>query len=153
MIGLYKAVLDFDALKNSSFAAFAALCIVRQVQTAIKAAGRQKHMLLNESLSLDNETEEPGETYMDKLPDSRVTDPEALFIGQEALRDMENFIKNKLTTLERSVLMMYMDGKSHAEISERLCKNIKSIDNTIQRIRKKISKIKQARETESQWRS
>jgi len=147
MIGLYKAVLDFDISKNNNFAAFASLCVVRQVQTAIKAAGRQKHMPLNESLSLDNiahsdfsESEEAGETYMANLPDNRINDPETLFLGREALRDTENFIKHNLSQLEQNVLMLHMDGKTHAEIAEALCKNIKSIDNTIQRIRKKIGK-------------
>ncbi|MCL2387757.1 MAG: sigma-70 family RNA polymerase sigma factor [Defluviitaleaceae bacterium] len=145
MIGLYKAVLDFDEGRNSSFAAFASLCIVRQVQTAIKAAGRQKHMLLNESLSLDNvaggeflAAEESGETYMDKLPDSRINDPEALFLGREALRAIDDFIKRNLTPLEQSVLTLHLEGKTHAEIAEQVGKNTKSIDNTLQRIRKKI---------------
>jgi RNA polymerase sporulation-specific sigma factor len=139
MIGLYKAVLDFDIAKNNNFTAFASLCIVRQVQTAIKAAGRQKHMPLNESLSLDN-TEKSGETYIDKLPDRTENDPEALFLGREALRDTENFIKSNLSALEHDVLMLHMDGKSHAEIAKILNKNAKSIDNTLQRIRKKVGK-------------
>ncbi|MCL1842419.1 MAG: RNA polymerase sporulation sigma factor SigH [Defluviitaleaceae bacterium] len=145
MIGLYKAVLDFDAEKNTSFSAFATLCIVRQVQTAIKAAGRQKHMPLNESLSLDNiagfdGSSETDETFMAKLPDSKINDPEALFLGREALRDTEDFIRRALSPLEHSVLTLHMDGKTHAEIALSLDKNIKSVDNTLQRIRKKIGK-------------
>jgi len=138
MIGLYKAVLDFDATKNNSFAAFASLCIVRQLQTAIKAAGRQKHMLLNESLSLDNA--EQGESYMDKLPDPAINDPEALFLGREALRDAKAFIKRSLSPLEHSVLTLHMEGKTHAEIAATLDKTLKSVDNTLQRIRKKLGK-------------
>ncbi|MCL1882918.1 MAG: sigma-70 family RNA polymerase sigma factor [Defluviitaleaceae bacterium] len=132
MIGLYKAVLDFDSSKNKNFAAFASLCIVRQIQTAIKAAGRQKHMMLNKSISLDNESH----TFI--LPDPKINDPEALFLGREALRDAEILIKQSLSPLEYDVLMLHMDGKSHAEIAELLSKNKKSVDNTLQRIRKKI---------------
>jgi len=144
MIGLYKAVLDFNETKNANFAAFASICIVRQIQTAIKAAARQKHMPLNNSLSLNNEittdeTDTP-ETYLDKLPDREINDPEALFLGQEALRDIGDFIKHNLTELEHSVLMLHMEGKSHAEIAVALGKKNKSIDNTLQRIRKKIGR-------------
>ncbi|MCL2457201.1 MAG: sigma-70 family RNA polymerase sigma factor [Defluviitaleaceae bacterium] len=128
MIGLYKAVLDFDAEKSDNFAAFAALCVVRQIQTAIKTAARQKHLPLNESLSLENE---------DSLPDSR-NDPVKLLLSREALRDAENFIARKLTPLERDVITLHLDGKTHAEISARIGKNLKSVDNTLQRIRKKI---------------
>lgn len=142
MIGLYKAVLDFDAAKNSSFAAFAALCIVRQVQTAIKAAARRKHMPLNESLSLDNVSGNGSSekmTYLAKLPGPATTDPEALFLDREALRDTEDFIKRSLSGLEYRVLKLHMDGKTHAQIAEALNKNAKSIDNTLQRVRKKLS--------------
>jgi RNA polymerase sporulation-specific sigma factor len=143
MIGLYKAVLDFDLAKNSSFATFAGLCIVRQVQTAIKAAGRQKHALLNESLSLDNfkgasELDEDRETYMSSLPDRVINDPEALFLGREALRDTEDFIKKNLTPLEQNVLSLHMEGKSHTEIGLAIGKNKKAADNTLQRIRRKL---------------
>jgi len=146
MIGLYKAVLDFNAEKNVSFAAFASICVLRQIQTAIKTASRQKHMPLNNSLSLDNEvitadtTDDAPETYKDKLPDREVNDPEALFLGREALRDIDDFIKHNLTELERGVLTLHMDGKTHAQIAAALSKKPKSIDNTLQRIRKKISR-------------
>lgn len=149
MIGLYKAVLDFDFGKNDNFASFASLCIVRQAQTAIKAAARRKHMPLNESLSLDNVTHgEPSnvgdtgesETYLSRLPGSRLNDPETLFLSREALRDTEDFIKRNLSTLEQNVLSLHMDGKTHAEIAALLGKNAKSIDNTLQRIRRKLGK-------------
>ena len=148
MIGLYKAVLDFNPGKNASFAAFASLCVVRQIQTAIKAAGRQKHMPLNTSLSLHSEipnSGDPGdsaaqETYMDKIPDHRTPDPEAQLLGSEAYKDIDNFIRNNLSELEYKVLMLHMEGKTHLEIAEGLNKNAKSIDNTIQRIRRKIGK-------------
>ena len=133
MIGLYKAVFDFDEAKNTTFAAFASICIVRQIQTAIKAAARQKHLPLNTSLSLDT-----PET--NKLPDRRINDPEALFLGREALKDIDEFIKHNLSPLEYDVLTLHMEGKTHAEIAGTLDKNLKSIDNTLQRIRRKIGK-------------
>lgn len=130
MIGLYKAVLDFDAEKNASFAAFASLCVTRQIQTAIKTADRQKHAPLNESLSLDNEG--------DDLADSRTGNPEELFLGRESLREAKDFIRKNLSEPERAVLTMHLDGKSYAEIAQTVGKNKKSVDNTLQRIRKKL---------------
>jgi len=144
MIGLYKAVLDFDSSKNDNFTAFATLCVVRQIQTAIKSASRQKHMPLNTSLSLHSEVpkgenqDENSETYLDKLPDNQINDPEALFLGREAYNDIDDFIHRNLSTLEYDVLMLHMEGKSLAEIACKLEKNKKSIDNTLQRIRRKI---------------
>ena len=152
MIGLYKAVLDFNPEKNASFAAFASLCVVRQIQTAIKAAGRQKHLPLNTSLSLHSEIPGTGdnndpaaqETYLDKLPDHKTPSPEAMILGHEAYQDINTFIRDNLTELEYNVLMLHIEGKNHMEIAEVLGKNAKSIDNTIQRIRRKIGKgIKQ----------
>lgn len=147
MIGLYKAVLDFDASKTVSFAAFASLCVVRQIQTAIKTAGRQKHMPLNTSLSLHNEiplndsSTNEQETYLDKLPDNKINDPEALFLGREAYNDIDDFIRQNLSPLEYNVLMLHMEGKPHSDIADILSKNKKAIDNTLQRIRKKIKNL------------
>jgi len=145
MIGLYKAVLDFDATKANNFAGFASLCVVRQIQTAIKLANRQKHMPLNTSLSLHNQVpsdpsdiSQAQETYLDKLPDNKINDPEALFLGREAYNDIGDIIKRKLSEMEYHVLMLHMDGKSHLEIATALNKNGKSVDNTLQRIRRKI---------------
>jgi len=146
MIGLYKAVLDFDPSKTDNFAAFASLCVVRQIQTAIKVANRQKHIPLNTSLSLHSEVpsnhlmdaNQPQETYLDKLPDRQINDPEALFLGREAYNDIGEFIRQSLSPLEYDVLMLHMDGKSHADIAEATGRNKKAIDNTIQRIRRKI---------------
>jgi len=137
MIGLYKAVLDFDATRNKTFSAFASLCVTRQVQTAIKTANRQKHAMLNESLSLDGEGDVPGENFMETLADSRENNPEVLFLGRESLREATDFIRQNLTEMERDVLTLHLDGRTHAEIAAELSKNKKSIDNTLQRIRKK----------------
>ena len=146
MIGLYKAVLDFDSAKAVNFAAFASLCVVRQIQTAIKLASRQKHMPLNTSLSLHSEVPlgdssdggQAQETYLDKLPDHKINDPEALFLGREAYNDIDDFIRQRLSPLEYNVLMLHMEGKTHADIALIIGKNNKSVDNTLQRIRRKI---------------
>ena len=131
MIGLYKAVLNFDEKKGIAFTAFASLCIVRQIQTAVKTAARQKHIPLNTSVSLNNETAD--------LESLRSADnPEELFLGSEALKDMDDFIRKNLSPLEYDVLMLHMDGKTYAQISEALGKTSKSVDNTLQRIRRKI---------------
>ena len=138
MIGLYKAFLDFDPAKNVKFASFASLCVVRQIQTAIKAASRQKHMPLNSSLSLHRET--TNETELDKIPGSRINDPEALILSREAYKNIDDFIHDKLTPLEYDVLTLHMDGKTHLEIAGALGKNMKSVDNSLQRTRRKIAK-------------
>ena len=145
MIGLYKAILDFNESKAVSFPSFASLCVVRQIQTAIKLANRKKHIPLNTSLSLHNEVP-PGnladannpQTYLDKLPDNQINDPEALFLGMEAYNDIGEIIRQNLSKLEYQVLTLHMEGKSLGEIAEKTGRNKKAIDNTIQRIRKKI---------------
>jgi len=146
MIGLYKAVLDFDPEKNASFASFASMCVVRQIQTAIKAAGRKKHIPLNTSLSLDNEINDTisdglAETFKDKLPDRVTNDPAALFLDREALKNLEDTIKNELTIQEQDVLRLHVEGMTYEEISFTLNKSFKSVDNTLQRVRRKIRSL------------
>lgn len=127
MVGLYKAVLDFDRAKNVKFATFATLCVARQIQSAIKAASRQKHMPLNTSELLE-----------DNIPHS-LNNPEELLLSFEAYQDIDDFIHENLSRLELDVLMLYLDGKTHVQIAEQIGKNLKTVDNAIQRIRKKIS--------------
>jgi len=138
MIGLYKAVLDFDREKCIKFAPFATLCVVRQIQTAIKAASRQKHMPLNTSVSLHNE--ETPEISLDKIPDHRVINPEDLLLGLEAYQNIDDFIHENLSRLELDVLMLHIDGKTHSEIAQSIGKNLKTVDNALQRIKRKIGK-------------
>jgi len=138
MIGLYKAVLDFNPEKGVKFTSFATLCVVRQIQTAIKAASRQKHMPLNTSVSLHSE--DTPETHFDKIPDSHLNNPETLVIGREAYRDIDAFIHENLSRLEYEVLMLYMDSKTHLEIANALGENLKTVDNALQRIRRKVGK-------------
>ena len=140
MIGLYKAVRDFQAEKNVSFRSFAELCINRQMITAIKTAGRQKHIPLNSSLSLNRPVfeEQEEQTYLDLLESTSETSPEALFIGQEEKVWMEEKIASVLSRFEHQVLSLYLEGKSYAQIAHVTQKSEKSIDNALQRVKKKI---------------
>ncbi len=142
MIGLYKAIRDFNGDKLSSFKGFAELCITRQIITAIKTATRQKHIPLNSYISLDKPLydEESDRTLLDVICGSRVTDPEELFINQEKYEDMELKMEELLSELERQVLALYLDGRSYQEISVDLNRHVKSIDNALQRVKRKLER-------------
>ncbi|KMY42713.1 RNA polymerase factor sigma-70 [Peribacillus loiseleuriae] len=140
MIGLYKAIRDFRADMMTSFKAFADLCITRQIITAIKTATRQKHGPLNSYVSLDKPLydEESNYTLMDMISGEEITNPEALIINQEKANDVDLKIAELLSDLERRVLTLYMDGQSYVEISEELNTHVKSIDNALQRVKRKL---------------
>lgn len=142
MIGLYKAIRDFKADKLSSFKAFAELCVTRQIITAIKTATRQKHIPLNTYISLNKPIydEESDRTLLDILSMARVTDPEELIISQEELKHIQNEIGDVLSELEMEVLASYLDGKSYQEIACDLNRHAKSIDNALQRVKRKLEK-------------
>ncbi len=142
MIGLYKAIRDFKGDKLSSFKAFAELCITRQIITAIKTATRQKHIPLNSYVSLDRPIydEESDRTLLDVISGNRVTDPEELLINQEEFDDIELKMGEILSDLERKVLMLYLDGRSYQEISIDLNRHVKSIDNALQRVKRKLER-------------
>jgi RNA polymerase sporulation-specific sigma factor len=142
MIGLYKAIRDFRGDKLSSFKAFAELCITRQIITAIKTATRQKHIPLNSYVSLDRPIydEESDRTLLDVISGTRVTDPEELLINQEEFDDIELKMGEILSDLERKVLMLYLDGRSYQEISVDLKRHVKSIDNALQRVKRKLER-------------
>ncbi|NEU32446.1 RNA polymerase sporulation sigma factor SigH [bacterium LRH843] len=142
MIGLYKAVRDFNGDKLSSFKAFAELCITRQIITAIKTATRQKHIPLNSYISLDKPLydEESERTLLDVICGTRVTDPEELLINQEEFEDIELKMGELLSDLERQVLVLYLDGRSYQEISVDLNRHVKSIDNALQRVKRKLER-------------
>ncbi|WP_227938943.1 RNA polymerase sporulation sigma factor SigH [Alkalihalobacillus deserti] len=142
MIGLYKAVRDFNGDKLSSFKAFAELCITRQIITAIKTATRQKHIPLNSYVSLDKPLydEESDRTLLDVICGTRVTNPEELLINQEEFADIELKMGELLSDLERQVLMLYLDGRSYQEISVDLNRHVKSIDNALQRVKRKLER-------------
>ena len=143
MIGLYKAIRDYQREKNSSFKAFADLCITRQIITAIKAATRQKHIPLNSYVSLNKPAfeDEPQITYLDNIKENEVLNPETVVIGQENKTFIENNIDKNLSRFEMEVLSMYLQGKSYNEISQSIGKPEKSVDNALQRIKKKLSRL------------
>jgi RNA polymerase sporulation-specific sigma factor len=148
MIGLFKAIRDFKGDKLSSFKAFAELCITRQIITAIKTATRQKHIPLNSYVSLDKPIydEESDRTLMDVISGAKVSDPEELIINQEEFDQIEVKMAELLSDLERKVLALYLDGQSYQEISEELNRHVKSIDNALQRVKRKLERYVEIRE-------
>lgn len=143
MIGLFKAFRDFRPDKLSSFRAFAELCITRQIITAIKTATRQKHIPLNSYVSLNKPIydEESDRTLLDVITEGRATNPEELLIGQEDLSSIEGKIGEALSDLEWEVLTSYLDGKSYQEIADDLGRHVKSIDNALQRVKRKLERL------------
>ncbi|WP_257967882.1 RNA polymerase sporulation sigma factor SigH [Peribacillus deserti] len=148
MIGLFKSIRDFREDKLTSFKAFAELCITRQIITAIKTATRQKHIPLNSYVSLDKPIydEESDRTLMDVISGTKVMDPEELIINQEEYDDIETKMAELLSDLERRVLSLYLDGQSYQEISEELNRHVKSIDNALQRVKRKLERYLEIRE-------
>ena len=142
MIGLYKAIRDFKGDKLASFRAFAELCITRQMITAIKTATRQKHIPLNSYVSLDKPIydEESDRTLMDVITSTESEDPEYLMINREEYSHLEEKISKILSDLEQQVLALYLDGQSYNEISEELNRHVKSIDNALQRVKRKLER-------------
>ncbi len=147
MIGLYKATRDFKHDRLSSFRAFAELCVTRQIITAIKTATRQKHMPLNSYISLNKPvyTEESERTLLDMISCVRVTDPEELIISKEEFTDIEKNMGYLLSELEWHVLMGYLDGKTYQEMAGDMQRSIKSIDNALQRVKRKLEKYLEER--------
>jgi RNA polymerase sporulation-specific sigma factor len=149
MIGLYKAIRDFNPELQTSFRAFAELCITRQVITAIKTATRQKHGPLNNYISFSRPvlTDDEGErTLGDLLPTLSVSDPADLVISAERIRALQAHFDTVLSDLEAEVLRLYVDGKSYQEIAEVLKRHVKSIDNALQRIKRKLDGHLKARD-------
>lgn len=142
MIGLYKAIRDFKPEKLTSFRAFAELCVTRQIITAIKTATRQKHIPLNSYVSLNKPIydEESDRTLLDVISEEVPSDPEAMLIDRENLSFIEGRIGEMLSDLEKQVLSLYMEGKSYVEISEAMGRHVKSVDNALQRIKRKLLK-------------
>lgn len=144
MIGLFKAIRDFDNTKQSSFKSFAEICVKRQVLTAIKNATRQKHIPLNSYISLSKpsfDDENSEETLIDTLTGDESVDPEQLFIGKENIESLGLKIEQNLSSLEKEVLGMYLNGISYQKIAVILGRSPKSIDNALQRVKKKIEKF------------
>ena len=142
MIGLYKSIRDFQPSKLASFRSFAELCVKRQIITAIKAATRQKHVPLNSYVSLNKPLydEESDRTLLDVI-EGRVTNPEDLYISKEDLKGIHAQMDQLLSDLEKQVLEAFMDGKSYQEIADNLSRHVKSIDNALQRVKRKLYKF------------
>jgi len=142
MIGLYKAVRDYRADKQTTFKAFAELCITRQIITAIKTATRQKHRPLNSYVSLNKPVydEESDRTLIDIITSGKVLNPEDIVIDKENFDLIEGKLGEILSELELKVLSSYLNGKSYQEISEELSRRVKSVDNALQRVKAKLEK-------------
>ena len=145
MIGLFKAVRDYDVNQENSFQSFADLCVSRQMYTAIKLSQRQKHMPLNSYVSLydsgDENSEDKQSPLIDQLQGEKENNPEELFIDKEYFSMMEQELKKRLSDLESRVLHLHLMGEDYRSIATLLEKSPKSIDNALQRIKQKISTI------------
>ena len=142
MIGLYKAIRDYREDRLSSFRAFAELCVTRQIITAIKTATRQKHIPLNSYVSLNRPIfeEDSDRTLLDVITEETPSNPEEMLIYREDLSVIEGRIGSLLSDLEKQVLVRYVEGKSYVEISAEMNRHVKSIDNALQRIKRKLQK-------------
>lgn len=142
MIGLFKAIRDYRPDKAASFKSFAEMCVKRQIITAIKTAARQKHMPLNSYVSLNKPVfdEESDRTMYDMMTNSKELNPEHLLIKREELKMLETKMGEVLSDLEWEVLNAYLDGKTYSEIALEMNKHVKSVDNALQRVKKKLEK-------------
>ncbi len=141
LIGLYKAIRDYEDGHDTSFRSFAELCITRQILTAIKTATRQKHVPLNTYVSFERSSgggEEAGRTLGDTIPDHADADPLRQLIDSDELRELRELFRELLSSLESEVLNLYVEGCSYQEIAEVLGRHVKSVDNALQRIKRKL---------------
>ena len=142
MIGLFKAVRDYDPSKGASFSTFANLCVKRQLITAVKQSNRKKHSPLNSYVSFYSKDDD--ESYLvDELAADKNTEPERMMLGKDQSEKINEFIDRYLSKYEKSVLTEYLSGISYEEIATHLSKTPKSIDNAVQRIRKKLKSIEE----------
>ncbi|MBO5139753.1 MAG: RNA polymerase sporulation sigma factor SigH [Peptococcaceae bacterium] len=147
MIGLYKAIRDYRYDKQASFHSFAEICVTRQIITAIKTATRQKHMPLNSYVSLNKPVyeEESERTLSDVITQGKAGNPEDLFIDQEDFLDIESTMQRILSPLEQDVVNLYLEGKSYVEIAQQLGRHVKSVDNALQRVKRKLEQYLESR--------
>lgn len=145
MIGLIKAVRDFDVTQKTSFSSFAELCVSRQMYSAIEASNRKKHLPLNSYVSLYEDSEQVGEgrslPLIDTIESSKENDPEVLYFGKEYTEAFAEQLKELLSPLENNVLYLHLMGTDYRTIAELLGKSPKSVDNALQRIKTKAQKI------------
>ena len=145
MIGLIKAVRNFDVTQKTSFSSFAELCVSRQMYSAIEASNRKKHLPLNSYVSLYEDSEQVGEgrslPLIDTIESSKENDPEVLYFGKEYTEAFAEQLKELLSPLENHVLYLHLMGTDYRTIAELLGKSPKSVDNALQRIKTKAQKI------------
>ena len=145
MIGLIKALRDFDVTQKTSFSSFAELCVSRQMYSAIEASNRKKHLPLNSYVSLYEDSEQVGEgrslPLIDTIESSKENDPEVLYFGKEYTEAFAEQLKELLSPLENHVLYLHLMGTDYRTIAELLGKSPKSVDNALQRIKTKAQKI------------
>ena len=152
MIGLYKAIRDFRKDRQTSFRSFAELCVTRQIITAIKTATRQKHIPLNSYISLNKPLYErdSDRTLLDVISGgTRIVNPEEMLIRQEEFIEIKSKMNTILSGLEWEVFLNYLDGKSYQETAKELNRHIKSIDNALQRVKRKVEKYKESHADDS----
>ena len=143
MLGLFKAVRDYDCGRDASFRTFAQLCVTRQLYTAVKASSRKKHLPLNTAISLSRPVREDGEEdeeFLDCLEADASSNPEVYLIGQEEMERLEEKIEKELSPFEKQVLELHLTGMGYVEIAHVLNRDEKSTDNALQRIRTKLRK-------------
>ena len=143
MLGLFKAVRDYDCGRDASFRTFAQLCVTRQLYTAVKASSRKKHLPLNTAISLSRPMREDGEEeeeFLDRLEADASSNPEVYLIGQEEMERLEEKIEKELSAFEKQVLELHLTGMGYVEIAHVLNRDEKSTDNALQRIRAKLRK-------------
>ncbi len=153
MIGLFKAVRDYDPHQQMSFRGFAELCVTRQLITAVKSATRFKHGPLNSYVSFSrsvSDDDDGDRVLADTLPASPRFDPAEHVTSAERVRELQAYVDDALSDLEVEVLRMYVDGRSYVEIAEVLCRRTKSVDNALQRIKRKIDHHIREREVAEQ---
>lgn len=138
MIGLFKAITSFQEGKNTSFSTFAHLCVQRQIYTTITSFNRKKHIPLNTSISLFERQDQDEEFALDEILETPEGTPEELLLRKEEIKDYYQMIDQRLSQFEKQVMYHYLNGENYTMIAKKLGRTDKSIDNAIQRIRKKI---------------
>ena len=141
MIGLFKAVRDFNPEKEASFFSFAEICISRQLYSALEVSNRKKHIPLNTYVSFSNQEDADG-VNLEQMVTEQTLSPEQILIEQERKQEFFDKLEEKLSRMERNVLYLYLEGSSYTQIAEKMGKTPKSIDNSLQRIRGKIKLLK-----------
>ena len=150
MIGLYKAIMDYKSEKNASFHTFAQLCVIRQILSAVRVSSRLKHLPLNEYISLNrpvNDEDGKETTMLDLLPDPNGCSPEDILMSIEERKRLDKQIDTSLSPLERRVLRLFLQGLDYIVIAEKIEKSPKSVDNALQRVKQKISRMLQESES------